>query len=825
VPGYADGIDRNGQEGDGASEPFYPLVFELGGSVFDPARATVSFQYSGSNPAGVEKVVSADETVSYTLAPGALRLWIKDGQFSRKVADIAQGGDYVVPDKAYPLNWFEPVAGPKGWTLFVEGVRGVTGAEEKKITLTVDPDGEGPLAAFEGDLVLVTSIFAGLVPDYNHDRVIDEEDRARAAQGDIYYFWVNDDDDSGETGGDDIPGEHSLGGELDCANNKVDGVRDLIDFFPVALDFKSLVELFPPNVYSYRLKSAAENLKVVFPELTTATVANYLVDVDTTRAIAFRPSFPVPMNKWPTDGAYNIEARRNLAALLASVGVQDAPPVILLEGVKPGTAPLVLEIVDATGNQVFVTSLNLSLDGVEQMFRHKNLIKTLSALEGSGGQEYEGYYVPTILPDGLDDRLTRDDFANKDHFDGFEAESSERFLVLLHGANVDGQQARGFHSEIFKRLYWSGSKAKFVGVTWYGSEGTNANYQPNVVHAFKTAALFGQEVSEITQDFPVTLMAHSLGNMVLSSYLNDYYQQQPLNVSNYILVNAAVALEAYLGDYQGYAEGQLDNPDKKTFDSDNPMVHSNWYGYDKRLGTSEWYQLFGADDPCRTLTWRSRFGNLPASINYSSFYSTGDEVLATYTGETPEIQVPDVWNSNLGRYAWVLQEKWKGRELPLASTDLMGWGFNQNSYQTTEIVDGGLPETHPWYPAIANSLIRNDQLLTEPFFRKPSAGQLGQLLFEPTADAAEVKGIRDELLALAFPSLTLVTGGWRGGDMSYRNFILEENLFNMNDPLKKDGWPSNRGLDKDWKHSDIKDIGYVFSKEIFIQIVENGGLK
>jgi hypothetical protein len=325
VPGYADGIDRNGQEGDGASEPFCPLVFELGGSVFDPARATVSFQYSGSNPAGVEKVVSADESVSYTLAPGALRLWIKDGQFSRKVADIAQGGDYVVPEKAYPLNWFEPVAGPKGWTLFVEGVRGVTGAEEKKITLTVDPDGEGPLAAVEGDLVLVTSIFAGLVPDYNHDRVIDEEDRARAAQGDIFYFWINDDDDEGETGGDDIPlpAMSIQESRRDCDNFWIDGVRDLIDFFPVALDIKTLLGIFQPNVYEYRLKAATENLKVVFPELTTETVENYLVDVETARTVALKQTFPVPQDKWPISGAYNIAARQGLSAMLATASTQE----------------------------------------------------------------------------------------------------------------------------------------------------------------------------------------------------------------------------------------------------------------------------------------------------------------------------------------------------------------------------------------------------------------------------------------------------------------------------------------------------------------------
>jgi hypothetical protein len=32
--------------------------------------------------------------------------------------------------------------------------------------------------------------------------------------------------------------------------------------------------------------------------------------------------------------------------------------------------------------------------------------------------------------------------------------------------NVNPDQARGWESDIFKRMYWSGSHAKFYGVTW-----------------------------------------------------------------------------------------------------------------------------------------------------------------------------------------------------------------------------------------------------------------------------------------------------------------------------------------------------------------------
>ncbi|MBU0676754.1 MAG: thrombospondin type 3 repeat-containing protein, partial [Verrucomicrobia bacterium] len=72
-----------------------------------------------------------------------------------------------------------------------------------------------------------------MVPDYDHDGDIDDDDRAIQGSGQPFYFWENDDDDQtsdAKTGGDsDVPGV----GSADSGNSQVDGTRDLIDFFPV----------------------------------------------------------------------------------------------------------------------------------------------------------------------------------------------------------------------------------------------------------------------------------------------------------------------------------------------------------------------------------------------------------------------------------------------------------------------------------------------------------------------------------------------------------------------------------------------------------------
>ncbi|HAD03422.1 MAG TPA: hypothetical protein DCF93_01815, partial [Desulfuromonas sp.] len=196
VPGFADGIDLFNNGGANASAPFAPLLLTLGGSALDPARATVTFVYSGSDPAQVQKSTVAGKDL-YTPAPGALRLWSKDGQASRKVADLKGGGDYLKPGEAYPLSALGPPTTPGTWRFSVEGITPSLTAGDQRIAIEIDPDGAGPLPASEGDAVRSSVIPAALVPDYDHNRVIDDQDKVRAARGDTFYFWINDDDDSG----------------------------------------------------------------------------------------------------------------------------------------------------------------------------------------------------------------------------------------------------------------------------------------------------------------------------------------------------------------------------------------------------------------------------------------------------------------------------------------------------------------------------------------------------------------------------------------------------------------------------------------------------
>ncbi|MBI4697765.1 MAG: alpha/beta hydrolase [Nitrospirae bacterium] len=244
-------------------------------------------------------------------------------------------------------------------------------------------------------------------------------------------------------------------------------------------------------------------------------------------------------------------------------------------------------------------------------------------------------------------------------------------FVFLHGYNVNGQQARGWQSEMFKRMFWSGSKARFWGVTWYGWYSQvdadplihfTANFYENVLNAFKTAEAFKNFLAASVPGEKI-VAAHSLGNMVVSSAISDYNAR----IDKYFLINAAVALEAFKG---------------KEAPSDD-LIPSLWSPYNPRLRASEWYKLFKGQIPIdhrEELTWRDRFAVMNNVMVYN-FFSEGDEVVSNW---------------------WQLGERLKG-SVPIASP-YGGWAFN--------FADWG-----PIYPTLADQ-IDQTELRTKPFFDK-----------------------------------------------------------------------------------------------------------
>jgi hypothetical protein len=469
--------------------------------------------------------------------------------------------------------------------------------------------------------------------------------------------------------------------------------------------------------------------------------------------------------------------------------------IILVEGVTATTQPLVLTVYHGT-NQIAQTQLYLSISGVEQMFRSKTMLL---------------YSVPGAVPD----RLTDASVTN-------EPDTTDKNFVFLHGYNVLPNEARGTASDVFKRMYWSGSHAKFWAVTWEGADTKGSfpfgnaltpNYHSNVVSALKTAPLLASFVASLTNTGPVVVAAHSLGNMVTLSAISDWGAP----ISQYFMMDAAVPIEAI-------------DPTAVT----NMMIYSTWVGYSNRLFASDWWQLFPTNDARNTLTWSNRLGNL-GNVDVYNFYSTGEEVLRTTTNDPPSsvlnkvlTQVTDFWPFGIpfGTYTWYWQEKGKGtcsQDWFLGSSH-GGWKFNPYWEDTF-----GDPLSPPLVNDITNSTLQYNPMFdfnstANDFLLSIDSELLGVIYGADASDYAQANGNR--ILSDAIPAMSLVAGANPVPRFSPPTSPTQHN-FNMNTPQFQNTWsPGRTGNEANmWHHSDFADMAYTFTYQLFDQFVSTGNLK
>ena len=583
-----------------------------------------------------------------------------------------------------------------------------------------------------------------LVPDWNHDREVSAADAEQASVGGPFRFWINDDDDAGDVANEDTPGQNLWGAsKADHGEFWVNGRCDLLDYFPVWLDLsRPLAAFSPSDGFEYRLRHADGAVNAVYSDLLRAQAGRFLIaetnafGPDLNRAAHEAQKFAIPAG-----GAL---LHTNFLSRITADGRKG---VLLLEGAAGSAAPLTLEVCK-DGQTIFHREMPLSLSGVEAMYRWINLRPS--------GEPPTSTLEPSNNPDTL---------------------SNSKNVFFLHGFNVSADASRGWNAELFKRLYWSGSRAKFWGMTWDGDVGlVNAlHYQKDVANALCTAGFFSAAIGCIVGEKIV--LGHSLGNMVVSAAIQDY----GLSVNKYFMLNAAVATECY--DPAAFNDTS----------TGNYMLHSDWAGYSNRTWCSKWFELFASPDDRERLTWKNRFPDV-ASVAYN-FYSSGDEIFEVYAG-TPTPFSGGLFH--LERRAWQKQEVFKGRTIlgapVLGGTDWAGWGFS-GQYSMAE----------------ANAAT-SDNLRTNVVFRQEPATMLSSNI--------PAQGVSD-LIAQGVPALSYATGV-----NSFSLPGLNRNYDADSPAHKPNGWGRSGGAyDARWLHSDLKNMAYLYTYDLFSEIVSRGGLK
>ncbi len=683
-------------------------------------------------------------------------------------------------------------------SLYIEGFVPSSNNDESIIIVTKFSSPGAQVQEKEVDRVLLTVIQTVIVPDYDRNNKINDLDRNRVTEEKPWRFWVNtDNDDKSDPrigigkSKHDLPAVADKFG-TDNQDDEVNGIRDLVDFFPLYLDLSALLNFYAPLDEGYTYELVQEDSAVSFVELIIPKVVTSLSDpYNFQEQLDHSKSYLALTINNPYDYLENLDISDAYGKSKLKVAtpegaelsqfflskVKETPQygIVLVEGIKQSTKPLRLEI-KRYGFRHFSFSFPLVITNVEEMFSHKDLRMSLGEnilYDTTDSLDLEGNFSYRYF-----DRYLDDSPPNLPEFVKYNPDGSEnrKKLVMIHGFNVTAEAAAGAYAEAFKRFFHAGLDARFYGVGWYGNQPAppfdkppSSHYHQAIVGAFATSKGYADFVKSLSGQ--VTLLAHSAGNMVASVALQDHGVGQSPNFNGYIAMDAAVALEAY-GDIvepeDAVAEGI---PPEKSW----MYLVDNWFeDYvlkgEGRLLASEWYKLFrsdpdevNSDDYRSTLTWRNRLGSVP-TYKVFNYYSSTEDVLGNWDGDTMVGEIVDLevlklqFELRSSRFSWVKQEKFKGRysELPVipglnltdrnlsgGGSPYMGWGLPRSGEYTVEGPcigkDGAIiPNCKIPKSASDMELVPDSQLKSNPFFE----------LEDGTPSIAEILG--DEIEASQF---------------------------------------------------------------------------
>ena len=493
-----------------------------------------------------------------------------------------------------------------------------------------------------------------LVPDWDRNGVIDDADRDQASESNPFRFWINDDDDSGEVGNDDVPQQGNDADANSGVSGRVDGMRDLVDFFPLFFDLEGLLGNID-GLSTVNLKLSGQGMRFLkyddgYAGFTPDEAGKFLRDVPTARELADNETRSISTDPHrPTD----------LGTEFVSL-VSEGKGVLLLESYAATDQPLKLHVF-VNGNQWLTHDFHLKTRTVEDMFEHRDLTGIPKNYDGSAATVPQSpAAVRTTAPNWPDERTNGKTFA------------------FVHGYKVSGQAARGWHSKS-SNVCTKWAAMRFVGITWNGD--TGLDYHQAVFHA-QTGQHFHARL-----DGALTIAAHSLGNMVVSQAI----QSGSLIPNRYYMLNAATPNEAY-------------GPGGSSTD----MVEQDWTGLNASFYASNWYQQFSGGDARTGLKWVGAFSAV-TQIETHNFYSPGEDILDVLVGDNDASVLGQLLtgNFNFTRGAWKSQELVKGRTGfgSLASLALSrgqaGWRLN-SSYQTGDDIKE-IPRFGPFLEADLHS--------------------------------------------------------------------------------------------------------------------------
>ncbi|WP_367872113.1 alpha/beta hydrolase [Luteolibacter sp. Populi] len=600
-----------------------------------------------------------------------------------------------------------------------------------------------------------------LYPDRNRDGVIDFEVDSPSFGGERFVWWVNDDDDAGEhqarelldalfidsgtvrdTGRvfldkkgpiPDVPGRVILDSEdrvsglpwwLDSRNRQVDGLRDLVDWFPAHLRLAEFLKRWPSATHTYSLAHPEDDAYGFFElaALPRNRAGDFLRNVVVGRQLA--------------DQLHKVTSREGTPLSPATLEAAAADSgIVLFECRKPTSIGMELRISDGSS---LVGRFLIPMDArpVASLLSDLNMVDRLHPLpppedeiHAEFPQRRRGVYSRTVIPAKF---------------------RTNKMVAFIHGYNVDQTSAVGWNTETFKRLHQAGSNARFIGVTWDGYSHGAANFYDASKNAFVTSEFLKDDLEPLREGRELVVIAHSLGNLVAANAI----AREGLDASKYLMVDAAIPIESY-----DAAQTEVNGVNMK-----ERMTPPDWRYLEEghsHVFAWNWAGLFSPGDARSRISWGNRF-QAAASRSYN-FYSSGENVLGDPN--------PDAWTlyyllEAFTDRSWVAQNFCKGL-IPAtywSGASVGGWGFtpywNGGGSSAVQPPSTAFLDLFPTAEFISNPIFSHfPQYDNSPLFAVYEGQALTLPDLDPVAQTyASNKRVQAKLLSEAIPAMSFAIG-------------------------------------------------------------------
>jgi alpha-tubulin suppressor-like RCC1 family protein len=530
----------------------------------------------------------------------------------------------------HPFGLEEMIPSMDGWKYIEPYDMNDTGAIVGRAWYT-DPSIPGAPGEYHAFLLVPVE----LMVDGNRDGEMSFRDPAIHAEDQTteempFRFWLNDDQDA--RSGTNISEEITPPQLKDNQDEIIQSVRDCEDLTRIWLNVSGMTEGFKAGTFKLVLKF--RNITSGNPAIRAFRAAEsggrgYLTN-EAWGALQASPPFNRALPG--TQGASVASSTGGIhIARQFWEGIDESNPVIdiLFEGVEEGKGELFVEVV-RDGKKIGTSSgVWLDIKNVQKFYERAK----------AQPEDIVAPYIssqPFVGPVGY----VGDPFGHPFEKAGDE---TKQCAVFVHGWNVSYDEYVGVAQTMFKRLWHQGFKGHFASFRWDTRKSDAlfdaGEYNRSENRAYVYAGALKQWASDLSNDYSVSVLAHSMGNIVCGEAL-----RQGLQVRNYVLMEAAIPMSCYMSD--ATRSPRLEDRER---DYPTPDYHRNPTTNELILG------------------YRGYLSSV--SANMVNFYNVDDWALATGTTEIvpglphketnwevnqidykPDGEIPDVLHSFAWRY-------------------------------------------------------------------------------------------------------------------------------------------------------------------------------